>query len=245
MLRKLKQKPIITILSSFAKDVIVNDEGRILKTQNGGPAFFIKNVFEAEKVPHRLICGRKIEVEILLNNKGEARRLKKSPVCGKPGKVVTKNALLSTIANEWPFELRDYSGRIFIDVQGFVRDWRSFGKKKKILIFKNYAPFCVKATSEELKYLPRRFIHDQKKRCLIITRGKKGSEIFYKNRAFHFHPRAVINSPHTIGAGDTFFASFVCEFIRTTDIKQSGIYATENVLKFLRVLKKLTYHIFI
>lgn len=215
----------------------MNNDGRVLKTQNGGPAFFIKNVFEAEKVPYKLIHGSKIEVEILLNDKGEAGRLKKPPACNKPGRVVTKNVLLSTIANEWPIGLRDYNGRIFIDIQRFVRDWRSFGKKKEITIFKNYAPFCVKATSEELRYLPKRFIQDQKKRCLIITRGRNGSEIFYKNKTFRFSPHAVINSAHTIGAGDTFFVSFVCEFIRSESIRKSGNFATQRTLDFLKALK--------
>ena len=228
-----KSKAVVTVVSSFANDAVLNKQGQVVSLRRGGPAYFVKNIFEQEKIKFDLVVGEEIDVEILVTESGEFGRVKTQIRNQNLGDIKTECLLLSTIVNEWPFMLKKYSGILFIDIQGFVRDPSDFGKKRMISVPKRYRPFCVKGTEQEICYLPLDFIESQKERCLIVTKGIMGSTIFYKRKEFTFKPRKIARVLHTIGAGDTFFALFFAEFSRTHDVRVSGNYATEETILFL------------
>lgn len=232
-----KNNPFITVLSSFTKDILLNEKRDLISTQSGGPALFIKRVFDKENINYDLRSGPEIIVEILVTDKGEFGKIKEKISPNELKVIAGGNLMISTLFDEWPLMLKDFKGNIFIDVQGFIRDWGEFGKKKDLFIPTDYQPFCVKGTDEEISHINSDFINEQKqRRCLIITRGKNGSTIFYQGKEYVFTPAEIISPKHTLGAGDTFFANFIAEFLRTSNIKNSGDFATQKTIDFLKTL---------
>lgn len=123
--------------------------------------------------------------------------------------------------------------------RGYVRNLNIFGKKKFLNDSFLDQIFCLKGTKEELKYIPQDIIKRQKKKCLIITEGENGSAIYYKDKKFIFKPSKIIKTNVTIGAGDTFFANFVLNFIETGgNVTIAGRIATAETLKFLQQYEK-------
>ncbi|MDO8436063.1 MAG: PfkB family carbohydrate kinase [bacterium] len=230
---------MITVCSSFSTDKILNEKGKIISIQKGGPALYLTNVFRKENVLFKLISGPSVKVEILLTKKGEIGRVRKIPKPKKTNfeKIKTHFLLISTIYKEFDLSgIFKFQGKIFLDIQGYVRDIKKFGKKKQWKPSKEIISslFCLKGTKEELKYIPRDMMKKQKKKCLIITKGRSGSIIYYKNKKFVFKPAKIVKVHNTIGVGDTFFANFVLSFIRTNgDIEIAGKTATNEAANFL------------
>ena len=231
----MKNRNNITVLSSFAEDVLLNERGRILREQKGGPAFYIEAVFNQESIGYEIPFLCSIEVEILLTKKGEFGRVKSKPDPIKldwqslKAPVVT----ISTILNEFNLiGIETYKGKVFLDIQGYVRDGSDFGKKKFLSMDVSNL-FCVKGTKEEISYLPKDFVYKQKDRMLLVTNGSKGSVLYFKGYKFTAKPAKEIKSTDTIGAGDTFFAYFVVKFLQSNDQEESLKYATSKTTSFL------------
>ena len=96
-----------------------------------------------------------------------------------------------------------------------------------------FRPFCIKASESELACLPEDFINDQKKRCLIITKGEKGSEIFLKYKKYTIRPNRTIKAIDTTGAGDTFIAYLISSYLKSGNLIEGAMYASEKTIKFL------------
>lgn len=226
---------MLRIYSSFSRDKIINNKGDV-QIKKGGPAFYINNVFKKNKFPYLLKIGKIINVEIKLENNEEIGKVKEKI---KSQKILFKNTdnviLVSTIGKEWILNsIDDKKIKVFLDIQGYVRDLDFFGKKK--FFNKRFLShiFCLKGTEEELKHIPKNIIKKQKNKCLLITKGQEGSVVFSKKKKFIFKPSKKIISRDTIGAGDTFFANFVLNFIKTGDeIEATGKIATEETVEFL------------
>lgn len=225
----------IIILSSFAQDRLFNKRGQILREQQGGPAYFIQSVFEEESANFEIPYQSTFEVEILITNKGEFGRIKSKP---KPTKVSWQSinqptVLVSSILDEFSFDnIEDYKGQVFIDVQGYVRDATNFGKKKFWDVdLQRY--FCVKGTREEISYLPRDQVNNQKQKMLLVTIGAKGSILYFKGKKITAKPVREMKSADTIGAGDTFLAYFVARYLQSSNPEDSLKYATLKTSSFL------------
>ncbi len=228
----------ITILSTFAQDKIINKDAGTERIVRGGPAFYISKVFEEEKLPFNLITASNAEVEILIKEDSEKGRLVKKPVIKKVDfiKIKTPFLLISTILDDFDLEnISAFKGKVFLDIQGYVRDGERFGGKKlyNLQTKVQSSIFCLKGTEEELNYIPRNWLTSQKKKILIITKGKSGCILFTSGEEFELNVSRKIVSHNTIGAGDTFFAYIISHFINTNNIKESIGYAIEKTSDFL------------
>jgi len=150
--------------------------------------------------------------------------------------VETTYIMISTILDDFKLmNLADYSGKVLIDVQGYTRDGNDFGKKKLWQpdpdIFANI--FCLKGTEQELENVSKEYIKKQKQKILLITKGVRGCEAFVFGERYMIKPEQVVQTENTIGAGDTFFAYFVVQFIKTEDARASLKYATRKTSEFL------------
>lgn len=229
----------VSVVSSYARDTLVDERGNIISSQEGGPLIFIKNALEINNVPHELFYGPKIEIEILVADSGEFGKLA-SKITSK--EIDFKNlsdwTIISTLSDEWRFnKIKDYKkGKIFVDIQGYVRDGNNFGGKKfwEESQFFNDKIFCMKGTREELCYLPEKVIEDQKKRLLIITDGEKGVEIHSRNKRRYFNLKKRVVVKNTIGAGDTFLGSFIAKLFKGYSIEESAIFAQKQTSIFLQ-----------
>ena len=128
------------------------------------------------------------------------------------------------------------SGIIALDIQGFVRKLKTNNtNNKKLGISEQIANkiSILKGTEEELSYIDNKFLDDQKRRILIITKGEMGFDIFFKEKEYRFIANPIF-AKNTIGAGDSFFTAFAVEFLRTKDILKSGESAKIFVENFLK-----------
>ena len=234
----MSQKNKITILSTFANDRLINKTVAITNKQKGGPAFFIDQIFKNEKISFDLKTGPKMEVQILITEKGEFGKIPQIP----PKKTIrfsqikTPFLLISSVLKEFDLaNLSAFKGKTFLDVQGYVRNGNDFGKKKlwkpNKKIFSSI--YCLKGTKEELLNIPKQYIETQKQKILLITNGKLGCEVFAFGKYYKIKPLKVVSSKNTIGAGDTFFAYFVSCFMKTANILNCLKYATNKTSAFL------------
>jgi len=229
----------ITIISTFAKDKIIDEATGVIKQQEGGPAFYLKKVFEKEKIPFDLKIFPKImEVEILATHDEEFGRIPNSPIPLNIAysSIQTPFLLISTVLVEFSLEgIAQFNGKVFLDIQGYVRDERIFGKKKQWTPNNEIMDsiFCLKGTKNELRNISQDFLEVQKNKVLIITKGDLGCEIFASGDHYSFRPKKIIKKGHTIGAGDTFFAYLISQFILGNNVLCSAEYAMDQTINFL------------
>lgn len=243
----MAQKSNITVFSTFAVDRLVGESGILLGQQNGGPAFYLQQAFDKAKASFILRTGMKMDVQILLTTKGEFGKIPQKPLQSqvKFSGVSTPYAAVSTILNEFDLAgLPTYNGKVFLDIQGYVRNGNDFGRKKSWKpsreIFENI--FCLKGTREEFRYLPVQYIQAQKQKILIITKGARGCEVFAFGKGYIVRPPKIISQKNTIGAGDTFFAYFISRFIKTTNALDGASYAVKRTSMFLATRNPLRHN---
>jgi hypothetical protein len=228
----------ITVLSTFAEDILIDETGRIIRKQKGGPAFYLTKAFKERGINVNLVTAPSMKVEILIKGGEEYGRIKKK---SKPqeidfSSIKTPYLLISTILDEFNLKgISAFGGKVFLDVQGYVRNGRDFEKKRHWMVLEEVASsiFCLKGTKKEMNYLPNSFVEAQKKKILLITKGKSGCAIFAFGKKKLIKPSKVIEAPDTIGAGDYFFANFIINFLKTQDPFISAKFAVKNTTKFL------------
>lgn len=223
---------MIKIYSTFSEDIILDKNSKSIK--KGGPAFFIEKIFKKYKIKYKLHTNDVLKIEIKITNKRERGKIINNINESKKIKNIKNNdiIIISTIGNEWILDNKYIPSqtKIFLDIQGYIR-----ANKKTDVLFKSSfwdKICCIKGTEKEINNLSKDIIKNQKKKCLIITKGEKGSIIYNKNKKYIFKTKKI-ESKNTIGAGDTFFAAFVYFFTKTNSIEKSGILATDEVKNFL------------
>ena len=241
----LMTSPLVTLIATRAQDTLVDEAGIIIKIQEGGPALFLRSAFDAMKVAYDFQSPEIMDVEILITPKDEFGRMKHPvPALSIDGRSISTPALVvSTILDEVSLDaLSSYTGKLFLDVQGYVRDGKEFGKKKEWEPTNAVSEsiFAIKATEQELKYIPAELVaclrrqEAQKKKLLLVTKGEKGCDVYSCGKEYSVVPSRAVKAKDTIGAGDTFFGSFIAEFLKTGNPELSAQVAQKTVEKFLQ-----------
>lgn len=227
----------ITIISTRAEDILVNQKNAILSKQKGGPLLFIEDAMRKENIPFQSFSGSIIKVKILINEKGEFgkidQRIKSSPV---PLDSLSDYTIVSTVLDEWNLqEIADCKTKLFLDIQGYVRDGKDFGRKKQWNNISNFYHniYCLKGTSEEVIYLPPHVLENQKKKMLLITNASNDVELWFKGKKTVIPVINIVKNNHTIGAGDTFFGYFVVALYQGADPVQAVKKAIQATSYFL------------
>lgn len=228
---------MIKIFSTYTKDEIDNQDKNLKIIRNGGPAFFIENIFKKNKIKYKMISQKaviKIEIkngieEGILKNKLREKKIKNI----KNDDII----IISTVDKEWLFCGKFLKKAIiFLDVQGYVRAIR----KNKLICKSDFWNniFCIKGNEHEIRWLPKNVIKNQKRKCLIVTKGVEGAVVYLRNKKYILNAKKV-KPEDTIGAGDTFFAGFIAGFIRNNgDIVKSGKFAIKEAENLLLTKQK-------
>lgn len=230
-------KEKIAVVSTEANDILINSEGKIFSRQPGGPTLFIERALKDSRVPYKLFKSDVIDVHILVTDEGEFGKVPSRPIQRKLGELnVRQWAIVSTVLNEWIINDGPLPDKLFIDLQGFVRDGNDFGKKRRWEEINEFADkvFCLKGTEEEVACLPPAIIEDQKNRLLIITKGTEGADIFDRRKFTHISVEEVTGIPNTIGAGDSFLAYFVAAMYQGSEPAEAGAIAAQKTTEFLK-----------
>lgn len=233
-----RANPLLTVLSTHATDILLDKDGIELRRQEGGPAFFIEAALTEANTPFIMHTGPRFNVEVMIGAEGELGRMKKTAEDQEAPTVTSPYLLVSTVLDEWPLLVSDFSGAQFIDIQGYVRDGSAFGHKRMLEIPKGFAPFCIKGTEEEIRFLPPEFTEEQKQRCLIVTKGAAGADVYLGGEKTSLAPAEIVTAKDTLGAGDTFFSHVVAAYLRTSDLIESVREAMGKTSAFLLATKE-------
>ncbi len=133
------------------------------------------------------------------------------------------------------------SCKISADLGGFGGAHTSIEKrtnyKNKLKILKNYIHLIdlAKASLEDCYYLFENHVSSPESiirklfsyglKIIIITLGDKGALIGYNKKMYKISSIKV-KAIDCTGAGDTFTSAFLSEYLLTSDIERSGIFAT-------------------
>lgn len=230
---KIRKTKMIEVFSTYTKDFIVDKTKNKKAARRGGPAFFIENVFKKNKVAYKM-NAQKAEIKIDLKN-GIERGFLNSLLKTKNITTTEKAGLviISTVDSEWILknEFSDET-KLFLDVQGYIRVAKNDQSIFKYDFWKNI--YCMKGTKEEIQQIPKEIIKRQKEKILLVTKGSKGCDIYSKGKKMVLKPKTIAETKNTIGAGDTFFASFIVAFVKNNyNIVESGNFAIKETLIFL------------
>ncbi|MFA5173225.1 MAG: PfkB family carbohydrate kinase [Candidatus Paceibacterota bacterium] len=219
----------ITLIATKTVDHINNLDKAVKLVRSGGPALYCKEALNALGCKVCLLTPKNpVTVHIIIKDQHEKIRIKRVGKIMLPKRLFSRNILLSPILGE--FNLEQLSERdccIFLDAQGYIRV-----KGENLVHFWDCCPkdlknvVALKVNQRESKYVPKKVIKLFQSRILLITHGQKGVEIWHHGRQ-DFVKSNPIEAKDTLGAGDTFFGSFVALFIQSNN----ALLATEIAVR--------------
>ncbi len=231
----LYNRIMLKLFASHAKDIYLDKNMSITKEISGGPAKFIENTFKKNNLKYTNYYTNIGTVKILINDEGESGKIEKAEKLKEYPKLDKEDlVLISTLLNE--IDLCKFCAfeNLFLDAQGYLRNSTGdFGSKTLYKMPENFKPKILKVTELESKYLTSDFISDQKSRILIITKGESGVDIYENRIKKSFPVKNKIKTKDTVGAGDTFFANFVINFIENKNTETAINFAQSAVEDFL------------
>lgn len=238
----ISERSEISVISTYATDRLIDaDTMHVIKEQKGGPVLYIVQALQNLGLKPKVYTAEEMLVEILVRKDDEFGKIHEAESRTALPALSTETAIVSTLLDEWDLSpASQYDGKLFVDIQGYVRDGSAFGKKKSWDDIRTLSPsiFCLKGNDVEIGMLPEDVVADQSQnRMLIVTKDSAGVDVYYKGNLYSSAPQRIAHSPHTIGAGDTWFANFVVKFMETQDIQQSADFAMDQTTEFLEKIK--------
>lgn len=227
----------ITLLSSYAHDIVINSITKARTIKPGGPALFVEEVFKKEDILYNPIVKKDIQVEVTVYKNGEKSRILPISSTEAPVEMFADTVLISTLLREWDLsKLSGYKGKAFLDVQGYVRDGSNLGGKKHWDSINDIidSVYALKGTKEEIHYLSKTVVAKQKNKIMIVTNGSNPVDLYVKNTKYTLPVVKVVNLQNTIGAGDTFYAYFVVDVVKGVDPIEATKHAIKKTNNFLQ-----------
>lgn len=230
---------VITIFSTHAQDILVDESGKILSRQEGGPILFLEQALNNLKVPFYARSGEKVTVNILINKKGEFGTIPTNPIIVKAKEDKFSSwVIISTLLNEWDISnlVKNPQLKLFVDLQGYVRNGKNLGRKHlwEELVFFHNSIYCIKGTKEEICYIPPKILESQKSRMLLVTKGPNDLDLYYKNHHYSIPVKSIRKPKDTIGAGDSFFGYYVGHLFLGKGPKEAAVEAVKATTNFLK-----------
>ncbi len=222
------------IAGCFADNLIMDKDDNTIEKKDGGPAYFIKNVFDEIGEDYELAKSKKGIIEIHIENMEETGRFPLA--CKMTHTPITSNVVLAyAVSNEVCIDkLKGDFSEIYVDSRGFVRDPKTFGGKKNWCV-KNVEKIKVlKTTPLEMQYVPENLLsHIKKNGVLVVIKGEgkiSVTEGGNEHEYFLEDPSACAS----IGARETFFAAFASEYSKNRDPKKAMDFAVGHCKKFMK-----------
>ena len=245
----LKKTPIL-IIGNAAHDILINQNGEIVKCL-GGSAPYISKVFSGLNIPYNVVSHVGHDFKYLYNcpffpsflktsstttfiNFNSIPRVQKVIKCCKPIfpkeiKYFSDIAVVCGIIGEVPpvtiKKIRSNSKILIADIQGFIRKRQKDGSVilshiDDTLYSKSIFLFDFIKVSEE----EIEYI-DLTKLVrggvkVLVTRADNGCHLYYQNSSIHI-PTFSIKPVDSTGAGDSFLAGFVAGLYNNISIQNS------------------------
>lgn len=234
--RKEAKMKSVTLIASRTVDHINNLDKSTKLVRSGGPAFYCKQAIETLgcKV-HLLTSRRPVTVHITIQDQHEKIRIDRIEKITLWGRLPTRNILLSPILGEFNLEqVAQWNCRVFLDAQGYIRAKGEDLTQRWVCvsqIVKNVV--ALKVNQRESSCVPEEILNLFRSRILLITRGQEGVEIWDHGKRYQVrgHPVEVAD---TLGAGDTFFGSFVAAYLQSGDAPSATRLAVQKAEQLLQ-----------
>lgn len=233
---KLPKKIKIAVVSSFAEDEISYVESIETETRDGGPALWITTTLMTLGYAPLVFSGEhNAKVKIIRDKNKDSGSVTSVDPIVFPDMLKADLFIISTISDELNLnEINKMHGTVVLDIQGFVRKLKMTNKKLAIPQGVANKIAVLKGTEEEVLYLEKKFLDDQKSRILLVTKGEKGFSIFSSGICYEFTPKDI-STGNTVGAGDSLLTAFAVELQNTNDILRAGEFGKKYVEEFLRL----------
>ena len=226
----------VILIASRTIDYINNLDLSIQLKRPGGPALYCKRAMDdfGYRV-HLITTSRPTQVFITIRGGHESIRIDRVPKIRLKGHLPSRNVVLSPILGEFNLEkLTRRQCRIFLDAQGYVRAvgedqtqvWSCDPRNLKNVI-------VLKVNQRESSYVPDEILDLLRERILLITHGKEGVEVWERGSRHMVRGKEIL-TPDTLGAGDTFFGSFVAAFLEAGDAKTAAKIAITKAEQLLK-----------
>ncbi len=221
------------VAGCFTDDIVVDRDRNSIEKKAGGPAHYVKRVFDMVGEDYEIAEGKKGIVEIHFEKGQELGRV--PAACRLASAPITSSiVLVSSIANEINIDkLKGSFKELYVDARGFVRDPEHFGGKRKWEL-KNVDKITVLKTSQlDMHYLPENLLAHLRKNGVIIV-GKSGGRYTLIDHGVETeYELGDVNVPQKIGAGTTMLAAFATVYAHDRNAKEAMKSAIEHMREFL------------
>ncbi len=233
------RRKFIYVISSYSIDIVKYLRNNKISIRKWGPLYFFEKYVNRSNVDLELkflnlgFCIVEIERTaeeeywtILLTKQLEKFKFKEKDF---------DNLLISFIKDEFSFiDINWYKAKnLFVDIQWYYRvlKWECYLTKD---LLPQYDNLFIKATEEEFNILDNSFKQEVlKQQVVLITRGNKWVFLSDRWKKYEMLPNRIVNCKDTIGAGDTFFISFVWNWLENWNIISATREAMIDVENFL------------
>ncbi len=226
----------VLIVSTHACDIFTRADGSTTCSA-GGPALYMTNAFQLLGVPYQLITGEVARSAVTPSAHGEEYTITPIAPIPLPDRLVGAAIVLSPIVREIdPDSLPPISGRLILDLQGFVREpgvSSSHVKTRFDLADLLHAADVVKASEAELGRLTADSQRALSRAIVLVTMGERGVRVRVGNRE-EVVPARPVRCRSTVGAGDTFLAGFTAALLNGVGEIEAARQAarfTEDILR--------------
>ncbi|MEN9523968.1 MAG: pfkB family carbohydrate kinase [Candidatus Parcubacteria bacterium] len=226
----------ITLIASHTVDHIDDLDRGLQIHRAGGPAHYCGNAIRSLGYKPTIVTGEKpADVFITISEHNEHIRIDRIPKIRLPKRLPSHNIILSPILGEFDLrELRLRSCDVFLDAQGYIRapegraelDWQCDLRDLDKVI-------ALKVNRREFDHVHKSITDVFKHRILLLTKGRDGVELWIHGKQINIRGQNV-KTTDTLGAGDTFFGSFVVKFLETGDAVIAAKFAVSKAEELLK-----------
>ncbi|MBU6232071.1 MAG: hypothetical protein KGI50_07480 [Patescibacteria group bacterium] len=226
----------ITLIASHTVDHIDDRDRGLQIERSGGPAYYCGTTISSLGYRPAIITKRKpVDVFITISDHKEHIRIDHIPTISLPKRLPSHDIILSPILGEFDlYEFRSRRCTVFLDAQGYIRsprgrnelDWQCDLQDLDQVV-------ALKVNRREFQHVHKSIIDLFKNRILLLTKGSDGVELWHDGRRINIRGHAI-SSTDTLGAGDTFFGSFVVKFLETKDAVCAARFAVSAAEKLLK-----------
>lgn len=221
------------VAGCFTDDIVVDRDRNSIEKRAGGPAHYVKQVFDKVGEDYEVAEGKKGIVEIHFEKGEELGRV--PAACKISSAPITSSiVLVSSIANEINVDkLKGSFSEIYVDARGFVRDPEHFGGKRKWDVKAVDKIKVLKTSQLDMQYLPEKLVSHLRKSGIIII-GKSGGRYTLIDRGVESeYELGEVNVPLKVGAGTTMLAAFATAYSQKKDAKKAMEFAISHMREFL------------
>jgi len=223
----------ILIISSKALDRVQNHDDGTMRMDLGGPRVFVEKVMYTYPVQTVFVDSSPARVALDVRNGVETGSIVEEEYFHNIRSYdygAGYSHILVTTVSPGVVDLSSLKGgRLYVDIQGFVRGSRGIDHLESNIEH----IFCLKGTKKEFGMLDPKIVDEAKERQVIITDGENGSTLYEHHTKTIIMPKEVVDSPHTIGSGDTMFAHYVANQAMGKNAEESLTIATQHTVSHL------------